>query len=218
MVLEEQANVLRNSINAELMELSRRNQLSAAALTPLMTIARRYERVSDQAKNLCEEVLYMCTGEFAKHKAGDTFRILFFDLRNACLSQMAEGLGNAMHRPQFQFNSAGAAPEPVDARAVKFLGEKGIDISRQTSKALEQVPQWDQSQVVVALGALARKALPTRPGKTIYFTWPIKDPAEVEGSPDQVKAAFESAGSSLETHLKELVGAILEEPQTPTKP
>jgi phosphate transport system protein len=218
MALEEQANVLRNSINAELMELSRRNQLSAAALTPLMTIARRYERVSDQAKNLCEEVLYMCTGEFAKHKAGDTFRILFFDLRNACLSQMAEGLGNAMHVPRFQFSSAGAAPQPLDARALEFLAGKGLDISAQASKALEQVPHWEQFQVVVALGAQARKALPTRPGKTVYFTWPIKDPAEVEGSPDQVKAAFESAYSSLEAHIKELLGAILEEPQTQTKP
>ena len=98
------------------MELSRRNHLPTAALTPLMTVARRFERVSDQAKNLCEEVLYMCTGEFAKHKSGDTFRILFFDLRNVCLSQMAEGLGNAMHVPRFQFSSAGAAPQPLDAR------------------------------------------------------------------------------------------------------
>ncbi len=216
MVLEEEANVLRNSINAELMELSRRNQLSAAALTPLMTIARRYERVSDQAKNLCEEVIYMCTGEFAKHRRGDTFRILFFDLRNACLSQMAEGLGHALHLPHFQFSSAGADPQPLDARAVKFLSEKRIDISGQTSKALDQVPQWEDYQAIVALGALARKALPTRPGKTIYFTWPINDPAEVEGPPDLLQAAFESAYGRLEAHLKELVGAILEQP--PTQP
>ena len=135
------------------MELSRKNQLPTAALTPLMTIARRYERVSDQAKNLCEEVLYMCTGEFAKHKGGDAFRILFFDMSNACLSQMAEGLGNAMRLPRFVFSSAGAVPQPVDARAVKFMADKGIDISGQTSKALEQVSQWEQYQVVVALGS-----------------------------------------------------------------
>ena len=33
---------------------------------PLMTIARRFERVSDQAKNICEETLYMCTGEYSQ--------------------------------------------------------------------------------------------------------------------------------------------------------
>ncbi len=218
MVMEEQANLLRTSINAELMELSRRNQLPAAALTPLMTIARRFERVSDQAKNLCEEVVYMCTGEFAKHKSGNAFHILFFDLNNACLSQMAEGLGNSMHLPRFLFSSAGAAPQPVDGRAVTFMAEKGIDISGQASKALEQVPQWEHYQVVVALGVRARKALPARPGKTIFFTWSIKDPAEVEGPPEVVLAAFEAACQGLEAQIKELADAILEAPQIETKP
>jgi len=213
MAMEEQANLLRTSINAELLELSRRNQLPAAALTPLMTVARRFERVSDQAKNLCEEVLYMCTGEFAKHKGADAFRILFFDLNNACLSQMAEGIGNSLRPPRFVFSSAGAAPQPVDARAVEFMAQKGIEISRQGSKPLEQVPHWQQYQVVVALGGQARKAFPLPPGKTILFTWSIKDPASVEGSPEDVRAAFESAFRNLESHIRELLEAMLEEPQ-----
>lgn len=216
MAMEEQANLLRNSINAELMELSRRNQLSAAALTPLMTVARRYERVSDQAKNLCEEVLYMCTGEFAKHKGAESFRILFFDLSNACLSQMAEAIANSKHPARFVFSSAGASVQPLDARTVAFMAGKGIDISRQFSKGLEKVPHWEECQVVVALGMQARKAFPTRPGKTLFFTWSIKDPASVEGPPEVVQAAFESAFRSLESHIQELLGAILEEPPTQT--
>ena len=91
MATEEQGNTMRSAINAELTDLSRKGQLPMAALNPLMTITRRFERVTDQAKNLCEEVLYLCTGEFTKHKGGDAFRILFFDSNNACLSQMAEG-------------------------------------------------------------------------------------------------------------------------------
>ena len=217
MVMEEQANTLRNSINAELAELSRRNQLPAAALTPLMTVARRFERVTDQAKNLCEEVLYMCTGAFTKHKGADAFRILFFDLDNACLSQMAEAIGSALRQPRFVFSSAGATPRPVDERLVKFMAEKGIDISAQQSKSLDQVPDWQQLQVVVALGAQARKALPARPGKTIFFTWPVKDPAAADGSPAAVHEAFESACQQLDAHIKELVGAMLEEPQTQTE-
>jgi protein-tyrosine-phosphatase len=217
MVMEEQANLLRTSINAELMELSRRNQLSAAALTPLMTIARRFERVTDQAKNLCEEVLYMCTGEFTKHKGADAFRILFFDLDNACLSQMAEGIANALQQPRFVFNSAGAAPRPVDERVVKFMAEKGINISGQQSKPLEQVPDWQHFQVVIALGTQARKAFPIRPGKTIFFTWSIKDPKAIGGPPDLLPAAYQSAYQSLESHIKELLAAILEEPSNESK-
>jgi phosphate transport system protein len=218
MVMEEQANALRNSINAELLELSRRNQLPAAALTPLMTVARRFERVSDQAKNFCEEVLYMCTGEFAKHKGGDAFRILFFDATNACLGQMAEGIGHSMNQPRFVFSSAGATPQPIDARAVKFMADKGIDLSKQTSKPLAQVPGWEHCQVIVALGSGARAALPARPGKSILLTWGVKDPSEVSGPPELVQTAFESAYQSLQTHIRELAGAALEEPQIAPKP
>ncbi|MGO8927904.1 MAG: phosphate signaling complex protein PhoU [Limisphaerales bacterium] len=217
MATEEQGNTMRSAINAELVDLSKKGQLPAAALNPLMTIARRFERVTDQAKNLCEEVLYMCTGEVTKHKRGDAFRILFFDSNNACLSQMAEGIGNAMGLPRFVFSSAGITPQPVDARAVKFMAQKGIDLSRQTSKSLEQVPQWEQYQVVIALGAQAREALPIRAKKTICFTWSVPDPAQVEAPPDAAAAAFESSFHSLESQIRELVSAILEQPQTEPK-
>jgi arsenate reductase len=182
-------------------------------LNPLITIARRFERVTDQAKNLCEEVLYMCTGEVTKHKGGDAFRILFFDTTNACLSQMAEGLGNAMGLPRFVFSSAGITTQPVDARAVQFMAQKGIDLSRQTSKSLAQLPQWEFHQVVIALGAQAREAMTIRAKKTICLTWSVPDPSQVQGPPDAVANAFESAFQSLGLQIRELVGAILEEPQ-----
>ena len=217
MAAEEQGNTMRSAINAELMDLSRKGLLPTAALNPLMTIARRFERVTDQAKNLCEEVIYMCTGEFTKHKGGDSFRILFFDPNNACLSQMAEAIGNSMSLPRFIFSSAGAVPQPVDGRAVQFMAQKGIDLSRQTSKSLEQVPQWEHYQVIIVFGAQAREALPIRGKKTICLTWPVPDPAQAEAPPDAVPAAFESAFQSLQSQIRELVGAILEQPETEAK-
>ena len=217
MAAEEQGNTIRSAINAELMDLSRDGRLPTAALNPLMTIARRFERVTDQAKNLCEEVLYMCTGEVTKHKGGDAFRILFYDLSNAGLSQMAEGIGTSMGLPRFVFSSAGVAPKPVDARAVEFMAQKGIDISRQTSKSLEQVPQWELYQVVIALSTQAREALPIRAKKTICFTWPMPDPIQTAGPTEPAAAAFESAFQFLHSHIRELVGAIMEQPQTEEK-
>jgi phosphate transport system protein len=212
MAIEEQGNTLRSAINAELMELSRTGQLPTAALNPLMTVARRFERVTDQAKNLCEEVLYMCTGEVTKHKGGDAFRILFFDTDNARLSQMAEGIGNSLGLPRFVFSSAGVTPQPVDAGVVKFMAAKGIDLSRQSSKSLEQVPNWEQYQVVIALGAQARAALPKGAKKTICLTWPVTELPPAAASPDTAIAAFEPAFQSLQAHIKELVAAISQQP------
>src|SRR5437016_1238545 len=106
MVVEETVDVLRSQINAEIFQWRQENKIPLEALTPLMTIARRFERVSDQAKNICQEVLYMCTGEYAKHKGTEVLRVLFVDIRNACRSQMAEAIANSLGKPEFVFASA----------------------------------------------------------------------------------------------------------------
>src|SRR4029434_5197502 len=125
----------------------------------LSTIARRLERASDQAKNICEEVLYMCTGAFAKHKGAQKFRILFVDGHNQCLCQIAEGIGREMNQQGFDFISAGITPRPVDRATVEFMKGKGIDISGQSSKSVEQLPELEKSQVVITFTPEARKGL-----------------------------------------------------------
>lgn len=213
MVVEERANTLRNSINADLNELARNHQLPAAALTPLLTIARRLERVTDQAKNFCEEVLYMCTGEFVKHKSAG-FRILFLDLANGALSQMAEAIATATAPRAFVFNSAGITPQPPDPRVIAFMGRKGLDLSRHSSKALEQVPEWECYQVIVCLDPQARDAIPQHPGKTIYFIWPIRNPLVVTGGPEAFDAALEESFQALSSQITDLVAAISHDPKS----
>jgi len=209
MVIEERANGLRSAIGAELMALRQAEELPLAALTPLLTIARRFERVTDQAKNLCEEVLYMCTGEVIKHKGGEAFRILFIDEGNGCLSQMAEGIGQALGIRRFVFSSAGLTPEPVDERVVAFLASKGMSLGRQASKSLEQVPHLEHYQVMVALTETARKAFPPPPTKTVCLVWPVADPLAPAVAGEDVQAGLEAAFRYLNTHIRELVEAIL---------
>ena len=93
------------------------------------------------------------------------------------------------------------------------MSEKGIDISPQTSKSLEQVSNWETSQVIIALNARALEGLSLRSSKPVVLTWAIPDPLEVQGAPETRKAAFESAYQSLESNLKDLAAAILNEPQ-----
>ena len=96
------------------------------------------------------------------------------------------------------------------------MAEKGIDISAQQSKPLEQVPHWQHFQVVVALGAQARKAFPIRPAKPSSSPGPSRTPRP-PGPARPSQAAFESAYQSLESHIKELLAAILEEPSNESK-
>src|SRR5688500_9258876 len=128
MVVEETVDVLRTAINSDLYGLRQQERIPLEALTPLMTIARRFERVSDQAKNICQEVLYMCTGEYSKHKGTEVLRVLFVDEHNSCRSQMAEGIANSLGQPNLVFASAGIDPQPIDPATVRYMKEKGIDI------------------------------------------------------------------------------------------
>jgi phosphate transport system protein len=209
MVVEEKVDELRNRINAELITLRQENRFPLEALTPLLTIARRFERVSDQAKNICEEVLYMCTGEYQKHKGTEVLRVLFVDEHNSCCSQIAEGVASNLDQPQLMFASAGIDPKPVDPATLKFMKDKGIDISRQTSKSVEQVPNFDHYQVIVALAKEATKVFPPPPTKTVTLEWAVQDPSKVTGSPEQVRAAYEATYQFICEHINDLSEAIL---------
>jgi phosphate transport system protein len=209
MAVEDEVDVLRNKINATLLGAHRENEIPLEALTPLMTIARRLERVSDQAKNICEEVLYISTGESYKHQGTEVFRILFVDHDNACRSQIAEAIANSLALPKLVFTSAGLDPKPVDPQTIKFLGEKGIRVARATSKSIQQVPNLEHYQVIAALDPEVKKSLPAAPNKIITLEWTVKDPSKVRGSPAEVRAAYEETFRYIQQHIQDLAEAIL---------
>ena len=196
---------LRTTINKELIHLREGNQLPLEALLALLTIVRRYERVSDQAKNICEEVVYLCTGEYAKHQGVEQFRVLFLDEDNATLSQMAEGVGNALGQTKFVFSSAGTEIKPVNERVVEFLGDKGIDISMQRPKALSQVPHLDSYQVVVVFHPRLKPLLRPFAPKAVVLDW---SPVAEEIGPGS-QGNFEKVYEYLDLHVRDLVQAIL---------
>lgn len=209
MAVEEKTDALRREIDADIMRLRAENKIPLEALTPLMTISRRFERVADQAKNICEEVLYVCTGEYMKHKGTEVFRVLFVDDTNSCLSQMAEAVADSLGTHNLVFSSAGMVARSVDWRTVEFLNEKGFDISRQTAKGLERIPNLDHYHVIIALSKDAKKVFPPMPTKTVGLDWTLPDPSSRPGSLAEVRAAYDEAFQFLNTHVRELVQALV---------
>ncbi len=198
---EEVANRIRDDINVMLYDLRERSQIPLEALTPLITVARRLERVSDQAKNICEEALYLATGNYMKHQSNEVFRVLFVDRNNAKLSQMAEGIANHLQLQNFVFSSAGLTPQPVDAGIVSAMAEKGCDINNAMSKSVEQIPNFEHYHVIVALCSEAKTVFPNGPTKTIGVEWSTAD-LEQDG-------AFDAAFQFLNQHITDLTQAIL---------
>ena len=128
--VEEAVDVIKSELNRDLVELFRKQEIPFEVLSPLMMIARRFERVSDQARNICMETLYLCTGEHPKHPGSDQVRVLFVDEHHEGLAPMAEAIAKGLGLPQFIFNSAGVDPKPMAEAAVRLMQEKGIDLSQ----------------------------------------------------------------------------------------
>jgi protein-tyrosine-phosphatase len=209
MASEPRVNQMRDDLSDELLQWREEGRLPLEALSPLLTVARRFERVSDQATNICEEALYFATGEYLRHLPREGFRVLFVDETNGCLSRIAEVIGNALGAKRFWFNSAGLTAGAADPRTVWFLSEKGFDISRQPSKSVSQVIESQPCQIMVALSKEAEKAFPQRPTKVLGLQWVVPDPSKARGAPEEIRAEYERAYLSLTHHIRDLVHAII---------
>jgi arsenate reductase len=209
---EEAVDAMRSEINAEIFKRCQEGQIPMQAFTPLRTIARRFERASDQAKNIGEEAIYVATGEYSKHSDAKVWRVVFIDEHNHCRSQMAEAIGESLNQPGFVFASAGLDPKPIDERTVAFLKRKVIAPSRFASQSVEQLPNLDAAQIIVALDPAAKRAFP-KPTKAVCIDWSLPDPSKVEGDEAAKAAAYEEAYAFLHEHISGLTAAVLGDQQ-----
>lgn len=66
--------------------------------------------------------------------------VLFLCTGNSCRSQMAEGWGKHLLGDKFNFYSAGTKKHGLNERAVKVMGESGVDITMHVSKVVSELP------------------------------------------------------------------------------
>ncbi|NLE01424.1 MAG: phosphate signaling complex protein PhoU [Fibrobacter sp.] len=207
--VEATIDALRNQLNSEFMTLLGEQKTSYEKVAPLTTIIRKFERVSDQARNICMETLYMCTGEYCKHPGTEAFRILFVDDSNSCTSQMAEAIANSLNQRKFIFSSAGLDPKPIDQSTIDFMRTKGIDISRASPKAIHQIPNLDHYQVIIALSENAHRAFPQRPSKVVLLDWPVPDPSNIKGNIAETTGIHEEIFNFIKAQTADLISAII---------
>jgi len=205
---DDAVDLLRDSLTADVTREFREGRLPFEALYPLMNVIRRLERVSDQARNIGMEALYLVTGEIAKHQGSAILHVLFVDERSSCRSLMAEFLGASLKEPGFEFGSAGLDPLPVEPATVSFMASKGFDVTRAVPRAITDVVNLEHQDVIVLLAAEARRAFPRRPRKAVLLEWPVDDPSRVTGTEAEVRSAYEKAYSFIAGHIRELVAAV----------
>ena len=120
---------------------------------------------------------------------------------------MAEGLLQSIAGDRFEAHSAGTEATFVRPEAITVMGEIGVDISGQTSKALGPL-LGEPFDWVITVCDQAKESCPVFPGARATAHWSIDDPAAVSGSDDERLAAFRAARDDLRARIDAFVARL----------
>ena len=140
-------------------------------------------------------------------------RVLFLCTGNSGRSQMAEAMLRDRAGAAVVVASAGSRPKPVHPNAIAELAHRGVDMSDQRSKHLDEVigEPWD---VVVTLCDRVREECPELPIGTRRIHWSTPDPSSAGGA-RAIRAAFEHLADDLDDRLDALLPLLDDEPSRP---
>lgn len=125
-------------------------------------------------------------------------RVLILCTANSARSQMAEGLLRQIAGDAMDVFSAGSKPGTVNPLAIQAMAERGIDISGQRSKHLDEFISQTFDYVITVCDNAA-ETCPTFPGRAERIHWSFPDPAAVEGSDAARLDSFRQVRDALET-------------------
>ena len=171
-----------------------------------LVIFNRIARVADQAKNICEETVFVATGETKEPKV---YKILFVDEANSTLSQMAAAYARKAFPESGRYESAGWSPAAeIDPRLTRFAESKSFDLGDSAPKSLESI--WDEIEdyhVVVSLAGDVRPHLRERPFRTVLQQWDVgAAPGEVDQQ--RAEAMLEEAYRALSVEIGDLMHTL----------
>ncbi len=133
-------------------------------------------------------------------------KVLFLCTGNSCRSQMAEAIVNARLGAEWQAVSAGTKPAGyVHPRALMALSEVGIQHEGR-SKLADEFRNVDFDLVVTVCDSAAEEC-PIWLGKGKRLHHSFADPAQAQGSDDEVMRAFRAVRDDIEREILDLLNA-----------
>ncbi len=135
-----------------------------------------------------------------------TYNVLFLCTGNSARSIMAEVLLNYWGRGRFQAFSAGSHPKgEVHALTLETLSRSQLPTEGVRSKSWDEfsrpgAPPLDF--VFTVCGNAAREKCPYWPGQPLTAHWGVDDPAQVVGTMEEQRRAFNRALRELDARIK----------------
>ena len=135
-----------------------------------------------------------------------TYNVLFLCTGNSARSIMAEAMMNRLGLGRFRAFSAGSHPTGrVNPFAIETLRDANLPTEGLRSK------NWDEFSkpgvapmdfILTVCDNAAGEVCPVWPGKPITAHWGIADPAAVEGTDEQKRAAFREAARVMRRRIE----------------
>ena len=127
-------------------------------------------------------------------------KILFVCVENSNRSQMSQAFATIHGGEQVEAYSAGSAPSgKINPRAISAMQELGYDLSKHSSKSLQEVAGSGPYDAVVTMGC--GDACPWMPAKR-FIEWQIPDPRNMESED------FRRVRDLIEEKVKGLLGEL----------
>jgi arsenate reductase (thioredoxin) len=133
------------------------------------------------------------------------YNVLFLCTGNSARSIMAEAILNQKGRPAFTAYSAGShaagkvRPEALKQLQLAHLPTNGLRSKNWDEFANPGAPKMNF--VFTVCDNAAKEVCPVWPGQPMTAHWGVADPAEVQGTPDQVDRAFRDAFLTLDRRI-----------------
>ena len=136
----------------------------------ILNILSMLKRTADQAKNICEEAVFAVSGET---KAKKTYKILFLDKDNSCLSQMAVAIARKNFPNSGSYSGAGRRKaHALNPAMSSFLEQKGFDMVDVEPVQLElTTKELAEHQVIISLEGPVTDHIPEAPFHTVTLDW-----------------------------------------------
>ncbi len=137
--------------------------------------------------------------------------VLFLCTGNSCRSLIGEAVFNHLAPAGWQAISAGSQPAGrLNQRALRLLAEKSIPTEGYYSKSWDALPVTPDIVVTVCASA-AGETCPAYLGQVTRTHWGVDDPSHVEGTQDEITAAFERAYAILRARIEAFLALPLSE-------
>ena len=125
---------------------------------------------------------------------------------NSCRSVMGEALVTALGQGRFKGYSAGSRPiGRINTGALATLARHGLPTQGYSSKSMDAFKDQPIDILISVCDSAGKEPCPVFLDPAIRAHWGVEDPGHVEGTPEEIIAAFDKTFNTLKRRVQAMV-------------